>query len=652
MTRTGPRRTILRAAQGTFVSVIRYSAASLSASLSSDPSIVERHLADQLAHSGVHVGASEKRSWRNSLPALARDLHDAGLDRVEVILEHRMPLTSKRTDAILAGVHPRTGRHSFVVVELKQWSEAHLWEDDEAIIEVEGARYKASHPSTQVAGYVDYLRDFTRALQDSPDELQGVAYLHNATDFAVGDLLASPEVARAPMFTGERRGEFVGHLQSLLAQGEHGTDAADRFLGSAIAPSRQLMAAAADEIRKQEQFVLLDEQRTARDMVLHKVRQARTADTKSVVLITGGPGSGKSVIALSLMGELARDGRATVHATGSRSFTQTLRKVAGKGSTRTKGLFKYFNNFMEAEKNGLEVLILDEAHRIRENSVNRYTKSALREKARSQVDEMLDAARVPVFLLDQNQVVRPGELGTPDDIRQAAEARGFKVEHIDLTDQFRSGGSLAYIQWVERLLGLRDAEIGPQPWDGSDENFEVAVVDSAQELQERLEAKLPEYGSRMTAGYCWPWSDPRPDGSLVPDVKIGSWERPWNLKGDRAVGGAPPSTLWATDPAGFGQVGCVYTAQGFEYDWNGVILGPDLVWRQAANNGRGGWVVQRNESRDPVFTKRVSDGNVDRLIRNTYKVLLTRGMVGTLLYSTDAETQEFLRSLAPARLTV
>lgn len=633
------------------MSVIRYSAASLSASLNSDPSIVEKHLADQLAHSGVQVGASEKRSWRNSLPALARDLHDAGLDRVEVILEHRMPLTSKRTDAILAGVHPRTGTPSLVVVELKQWSDAHLWEDDDAIVEVGGARYKSSHPSTQVADYVDYLRDFTRTLQDSPDELQGVAYLHNATDFAVGDLLASPEAARAPMFTGERRGDFVKHLQSLLAQDGSGVDTADRFLGSAIAPSRQLMAVVADEIRKQEQFVLLDEQRTARDMVLHKVKRARTADTKSVVLITGGPGSGKSVIALSLMGELAREGRAAVHATGSRSFTQTLRKVAGKGSTRTQGLFKYFNNFMEAEKNGLEVLILDEAHRIRENSVNRYTKSALREKARSQIDELLDAARVPVFLLDQNQVVRPGELGTPDDIRQAAEARGFTVEHIDLTDQFRSGGSIAYIQWVERLLGLRDVESGPQPWDGTDEKFEVSVVDSAQELQKRLEAKLPEYGARMTAGYCWPWSDPRPDGSLVPDVKIGTWERPWNLKGDRAVGGTPPSSLWATDPAGFGQVGCVYTAQGFEYDWNGVILGPDLVWRQAANDGRGGWMVQRNESRDPVFTRHVSDGHVDRLIRNTYKVLLTRGMVGTLLYSTDAETQEFLRRLVPVHVS-
>ena len=157
-----------------------------------------------------------------------------------------------------------------------------------------------------------------------------------------------------------------------------------------------------------------------------------------------------------------------------------------------------------------------------------------------------------------------------------------------------------------------------------------------------LEAKMADgYGARMAAGYCWPWSDPRSDGSLVPDVQIDGWARPWNLKGDRAVGEAPPAPLWAHDPRGFGQVGCVYTAQGFEYDWSGVILGPDLVWRE------GRFVSRRDENRDPDFRNRtrVSDADFDRLVRNVYKVLLTRGMVGTVIYSTDDETGEALRRL-------
>ena len=110
--------------------------------------------------------------------------------------------------------------------------------------------------------------------------------------------------------------------------------------------------------------------------------------------------------------------------------------------------------------------------------------------------------------------------------------------------------------------------------------------------------RTPGYGARIAAGYCWPWSDPRRDGTLVPDVVIGDWAQPWNLKGERSVGGAPAAALWATDPAGFGQVGCVYTAQGFEYDYAGVILGPDLVWRD------GRWVSVREANRDPDFKNR------------------------------------------------
>ena len=216
------------------------------------------------------------------------------------------------------------------------------------------------------------------------------------------------------------------------------------------------------------------------------------------------------------------------------------------------------------------------------------------------------------------------------------------MRKISLDDQFRCGGSEVYLDWVQRLLGLTAG--GPVPWPG-DPAFRVQVADHPQELEAVLRSQLSAgYGARMTAGFCWPWSEPRPDGSLVPDVVIGDWSRPWNLRSERAVGGAPPSSLWATDPAGFGQVGCVYTAQGFEYDWNGVIIGPDLVWRDR------GWVANRTASKDPDFRSRtkVTDLEFERLIRNVYKVLLTRGMIGTVICSPDGQTRAMLRSLVPS----
>jgi DUF2075 family protein len=607
--------------------------------------VLEHHIAERIAeqmsiHTGHRASASEMRSWSCSLPVLHADLRDAGLDDVEMLIEYQLPLTSKRADVILAGVHPKTGDPSYVVVELKQWSSADRFEDSDTLVRVEQYGQRGvTHPAIQVSGYCDYIADFTAYLADRPHALAGVAYLHNATDLTVEDLLVLPPSDRGRIFTGQRRADFIEYLREHLAPVEGGAAAADGLLASKIAPSKQLLAVAADEVQRREQFVLLDEQRDAYEHVMYAVERARRSNVKTAVVVSGGPGTGKSVIALSLMGELSRQGRTVMHATGSRSFTQTLRKVAGKRAPAVQKLFGYFNSFMATEPNSLDCLILDEAHRIRETSVNRYTRADQRKTARPQVHELLSVAKVPVFLLDEYQVVRPGELGTADDIEAHALAFGMRVERIDLNDQFRCGGSELYVDWVLRLLGLKGD--GPIPWIG-DDGFEVSVADSPWEMEHVLSMHNADgYSARMAAGYCWPWSDPRKDGTLVADVEIDDWSRPWNLRGDRAVGGAPPSALWATDPAGFGQVGCVYTAQGFEYDHAGVIFGPDLVWRGDR------WVAIREGNKDPDFRNRTKVSNIefDRLVRNVYKVLLTRGMRSVILYSTDPQTREFLRGL-------
>ncbi len=596
-------------------------------------------LADRIAEQlGHNVGASERRSWERSLPVLAQDLVDADLGQVEMLVEYQLPLTSKRIDVVLAGTHPKTAEDSYVVVELKQWSRVESYEGSESLVLVEHAAAPRLHPGVQVEDYCEYLSDFLGVLAHARNPIVGAAYLHNAVDRDIDDLFARRATEQSRIFTKQRRGRFLDYLRSHLAPGS-GAAAADRFLTSSVRPSKHLLSYAAAELKDRSHFTLLDEQRLAYELVLHAVERARSADRKSVVVVAGGPGSGKSVIALSVLGELARQQRSVMHATGSRSFTQTLRRYAGKGSTRLKNLFGYFNSFMAAERNGLDVLICDEAHRIRETSVNRFTPKAKRDRARPQIDELIAAARVPVFLLDEHQVVKPGELGNVEIISTYAKQLNLDIEVVSLHDQFRCGGSEAYEEWVVDLLGLDGGK--PSVWAG-DGRFDLRLADSPEEMEAFLSAKQAAgETARMSAGYCWPWSDPLPDDSLIADVRIGGWARPWNVKSDRSVGDAPGSAFWATDPHGFGQVGCVYTAQGFEYEWSGVILGPDLV----ARDGR--LVTRRAESKDPAFRSRktLSDVEADRLIRNTYKVLMTRGMRGTVLYSTDAETRAWLGSL-------
>lgn len=388
-----------------------------------------------------------------------------------------------------------------------------------------------------------------------------------------------------------------------------------------------MLTLAAKEIREREQFVLLDEQKVAFELVLRAVDRARAANTRTVVVVLGGPGSGKSAIALSLVGDLARRGRTVHHATGSSAFTRSLRKIAGRGNSRVQNLFKYFNNYTSAGPRDLDVLVCDEAHRIRETSVNRFTRREVRERAGRQIDELIDVAWVPVFLLDEHQTVRPGEMGSLREITAAAEAKGCAVDVVRLHGQFRCGGSAAYDTWVERLLGLDP--VPPTPWShlaDSDDEFAVTTAESPAALEAWLSAQQAQHGgtARLAAGYCWTWSDPvsTADGKrLVDDVVIGDWSPPWNAKPEKRVPDAPESYYWASDPRGFGQVGCIYTAQGFEYDWAGVILGPDFVRR----NGR--WVARREHSRDPAV-KKADELPFAALIRNTYKVLLTRGMCG------------------------
>jgi len=361
-----------------------------------------------------------------------------------------------------------------------------------------------------------------------------------------------------------------------------------------------------------------------------------------VFLIQGGPGTGKSVIAVNLVADLSKAGYVTHHATGSRAFTGNLRKAVG---TRASALFKFFNSYSAQSNDVIDVLILDEAHRIRVTSANQYTPASGR-PVRPQVDELIDVARVSVFFIDDLQVVRPGEIGSSELIRQAATRAGAELREYELDAQFRCGGSEMFVSWVENTLELeRTADV---LWE-SDVEFDLDIIESPYELEALINQKITEGNTaRMVAGFCWPWSKPLPAGTLVDDVKLPGWSFPWNAKPDEKVAkGIPKSDMWATDPNGKDQVGCIYTAQGFEFDYVGVIIGRDLVYRP-----QEGWVGQPQFSHDSVVKKSAKQDlhRFTELVKQTYRVLLTRGLKGCYIYFQDEQTRDFVMSRTERRL--
>jgi Mrp family chromosome partitioning ATPase len=450
----------------------------------------------------------------------------------------------------------------------------------------------------------------------------------------------------APLFV---RGDEP-KLEKLLCE-QVGSGDGMRLLPSLVrgryAPSKQLIDSIARSLRGSPVWTLLDEQRLAYNIVRGKVARATATGEKAVVIVVGGPGTGKSVIAAHLYISLAQSGNVRVtHATGSKAFTTNLRALSP--SRGGDAVFRYFHDFShkDTKANELDLIVCDEAHRIRVTSNSRYTKKALRSDI-SQVRELIRAARVSVFFLDERQNVRPNEIGTVEAIAGGAREEGVPITRVDLNGQFRCNGCAGYVDWVDGLLSPSPQEVGN--WLAARE-YDLRVLDSPAALERAVQgASIHGNTGRLVAGFCWPWSDPEPDGSLVKDVAIGSWKRPWNEKPpeqrkppkSQPAPGKHPYYLWATQPKGEGEVGCIYSAQGFEFDYCGVILGNDLVWR-----GGVGWVASRDASFDPQIRRRKLDPDrLGDLLRHTYRVLLTRGMKGTFVYSTDYETLELLRGL-------
>jgi len=589
-------------------------------------------------HFGYKPSESEVKSWQNSLRALTLAFQRSKLEDHGVLIEYKLPLTSKRLDCLICG-HDEPRRPQAVILELKQWESADESDGDNLMQTwVGGAIRDVLHPSAQAAAYRQYLEDTHTSFYegDSPVGLSACAFLHNYTP-ASDDTLFRPRyravLDEAPSFTAAHSEELDRFLSERLAGGD-GLPVLARIEGGKYRASKRLMEHVAKVIQGLPQYVLLDEQLVVHSKVVALAKSGFHDAKKTVLIVQGGPGTGKSVIALNLMSALLRSEFNAHYATGSKAFTETLRKMIGpRGSAQ----FKYFNSYVEAEADEIDVLICDESHRIRTTSANRFTKKEKR-SGLPQVHELIRASRVSVFFVDDRQVVRPGEIGSSGYVRAEAEKLGCRVLDYELHAQFRCAGSDAFVDWVNSTLGI---ERGPGGLLPSSDIFEFRICDSPEALERAIQERVREGATgRLTAGFCWPWSDPDKQSRLLDDVVIGSFARPWNAKSSagRLAPGIPSENLWATDPGGIHQVGCIYTAQGFEFDYVGVIFGKDLTY----DLDRQLWEGHPEVSHDTVV-KRAKEGFV-ALVKNTYRVLLSRGLKGCYVYFQDKDTERFFRS--------
>ncbi|MDT3419958.1 DUF2075 family protein [Pseudomonas protegens] len=580
---------------------------------------------------GKKVAASEIRSWQGSLTYMAKVLRDKDLpEDAGVAIELHIPQSMKRIDFLLTGHDQHQGKNA-VLVELKQWSKASATSKD-AIVKTAlgGSHVETIHPSYQVWSYATLLEGFNEAVYDQGIKVHPCAYLHNyVSDGVINSAHYDAYTSKAPLFL--KGPDELTKLRSFLKQHIYYGDNQDvlyELSSGKSRPSKALAEALTGLMEGKPEFVLIDDQKTVFESVLAAVAEA-SADAPKVLIIEGGPGTGKTVVAINLLVRLTALRLMSRYVSKNAAPRAVYEKklVGTVKPTKFSSLFSGSGAYTDIKPDFYDALIIDEAHRLNEKS------GFYGNEGENQIKELIGSAKCSVFFIDEDQRVTLKDIGSKQAIREFAKARGATVEEYTLSSQFRCSGSDGYLAWLDDVLGIR--KTANPILDASE--YEFKVFDSPQAMHEAIEQKNHGNKARVVAGYCWPWSskkDPK-----AKDIEIGEhYTRQWNLDQD--------GSLWIIADKSVDQVGCIHTCQGLEVDYIGVIIGPDLIVRD-------GKVVTSPKARDkydktirgwkrlmkeqPDFAQQ----ETDLIIKNTYRTLMTRGMKGCYLYCTDPETAQY-----------
>jgi DUF2075 family protein len=594
--------------------------------------IIHENFKKQLGRS---TSSNEVLSWGNSMQYMRNVLDDPDIPSdSKISIECQIPNTSKRIDFIITGQNAEQNDCA-VIVELKQWQEATATAMDGVVKTfVGGAKREVSHPSYQAWSYSCLLEGFNEEVYSKKITLQPCAFLHNCE--VAGDLVNDayePYLSKAPLFIKHDVVRLAGFIKQYVKFGDR-TNIMYRIEKGRIRPSKTIADSIAKMIEGKPEFVMIDDQKVVFERCQQAIKTA-TLTKKQVVIIKGGPGTGKSVVAIQLTARMTAE-QLLVQYVSKNSAPRNVYASRLSGSFRKSwvdNLFKGSGSYIECKSGEFDALIVDEAHRLNEKS------GMYANLGENQIKEIIHAAKCSIFFIDEDQRVTIKDIGTREEIIKWANRAKAEVVTLELESQFRCNGSDGYLAWLDNFLEIRKTA----NTDLNDINYHFEVVNDPNILRERITAyNKVNNRARLVAGYCWPWNSKKNKKAMdivMPEFNFGMQ---WNLTED--------GMLWIISPNSIDQVGCIHTCQGLEVDYIGVIMGDDLVIR----NGR--WACQsgkRARSDKSVHgLKKILGSNpsegcqlAELVIKNTYRTLMTRGMKGCLLFSSDTETREWLSQI-------
>ena len=583
---------------------------------------------------------AEFRSWVNSLEYMYKVLNDNEIPQSSgVAIEYNLPNTAKRVDFLVSG-YDENQSANVVIIELKQWQKLDKVDGLDGLVETYtgGANRRVVHPSYQAWSYAEMIRDYNEYAQIADVGLWPCAYLHNymrEDDDPLDDPIYQEYLDDAPAFTKGDVKKLREYIKNVVVEGDDGGEILYEIDNGRIRPSKSLQDAIVGMLESHPEFNLIDDQKVIFERIMELSRRCEKDGKKRTLIATGGPGTGKTVIAINLLARLTQEGVFAQYCSkNSAPRTVYARKLKGhRTKSSIDNMFKGSGAYVDAPENAVGVVLADEAHRLNEKS-GLYSNLGI-----NQVHEIIRAARLSVFFIDESQRVTVNDIGSVSAIKQWAAIDGSEVHMEALTSQFRCNGSDGYLAWLDDVLDIH--ETANYNLDGI--NYEFIVFDTPQEMRQKvLKRNEVSNRSRILAGYCWNWPKAGRADANVHEIEIGDFGISWNLDGGEA---------FAISESSVNEAGCIHTTQGLEFEYVGVIIGDDLRYEE--NHLVTDFTKRAKTDQSIRGLKKMSKENpeqaqklADEIIKNTYRTLMTRGMKGCYVYATDEGLREYLKERA------
>lgn len=601
--------------------------------------VIATKILNLIREKGLNAGQErEFASWHNSMKFMRDIVDDPEIDdNVQIAIEYNIPQTSKRVDFIIIGSNA-SNNESIVIVELKQWSRAEVVDDDmhfSVRTYVANDKRIVCHPSYQAYSYSRFLANYSQAIHEKHIHLIPCAYLHNylpAYKSALAAGIYKDWYTSAPFFIMDEVQQFNAFIKKFITKKSSQGDLLYLIENGRIKPTKSLQDALATMVRGTPVFDLLDEQAVCFDMCIRTMLQCLKDKKKRTILVQGGPGTGKSVLAVNLLLHFitcsCNAAYVTKNSAPRQAFLSILSKNKAENIAEISQLFRSPFGLSQVPRNSYDCLIVDEAHRLVNKMYGDWN-------GENQVKECINASLLTVFMLDEDQAVTTKDIGSVQEISRWCKNLGSTIimrEETKLTSQFRCNGSDSYIQFIDNLLQRGKETVSVSL---SELNYDFRIFDDASQMRDVLREKnAGNNKARMVAGYCYDWNVKHYRGDI--DIELpGGFQAKWNLENDK---------IWAINPNSFEEVGCIHTAQGLEFDYVGVLIGKDLRFdEQSGRVITDKSAISKDDKSSGI--RSASTEEAHRLILNTYKTLLTRGQKGCFVYCEDEALKNYFKRM-------